>query len=63
MKVVVAKIKLNFVEFLISEALINISISHDEFVSIDNVLKEHDGIQEKIKKSNNIKWIFIALNV
>ena len=55
MKVVVAKIKLNFVEFLISEALINISISHDEFVSIDNVLKEHDGIQEKIKKSNNIK--------
>ena len=63
MKVVVAKIKLNFVEFLISEALINISISHDEFVSIDNVLKENDGIQEKIKKSNSIKWIFIALNV
>ena len=37
-----AKFKLNSMEVLISEALIDSNISHDEFVLINNVLKEYD---------------------
>ena len=35
-----AKFKLNRIEVLISKALIDLNISHDEFVLINNVLKE-----------------------
>ena len=42
-----AKIKLNTVEVLISKALIDSNISHDKFV-----LKEYDNIKEEIEKSN-----------
>ena len=38
--VLLAKSKLNSIEVLISKALIDSNISHDEFVSINNVLKE-----------------------
>ena len=44
-----AKSKLNGMEVLISKALIDSVISHDEFVLIDNVLKEYDKMKEKIK--------------
>ena len=37
--VLLAKYKLNSIEFLISRALIDSVISHDEFVLINNVLK------------------------
>ena len=37
--VLLAKSKLNGIEVLISKALINTNISHDEFVLINNVLK------------------------
>ena len=37
---------------LISEALIDLYISHDEFISINNVLKEYDEIKEKIENPN-----------
>ena len=40
--VLLAKSKLNCTEFLISKALINSNISHDEFLLINNVLKEFD---------------------
>ena len=33
---------------LISKALIDSCFSHDEFISINNVLKEYDEIKEKI---------------
>ena len=36
-------------EVLISKALINQVISYDEFVSIDNVLKECNGMKVEIK--------------
>ena len=36
-------------DVLISKALIDSVISHDEFVLIDNVLKEYDKMKEKIK--------------
>ena len=37
--VLLAKSKLNSIEFLISKALIDPNISHDKFVLINNVLK------------------------
>ena len=51
--VLLAKSKLNTVEVLISKALIDSNISHDEFVLINNVLKEFYDTKEEIKNSNN----------
>ena len=48
-----AKTKLNTVEVLISKALINSNINHDEFVSLSNVLREYGNIKEEIKNSND----------
>ena len=47
-----AKSKLNSIEVLISKALIDSNISHDEFVLINNVLNEFYDIIEEIKNSN-----------
>ena len=47
--VLLAKSKLNSVEALISRALIDSVISHDEFVLINNVLKEYNKMKEEIK--------------
>ena len=52
--VLLAKTKLNAIRVLISKALIDLIISHDEFVSVNNMLKEYDDMKEKIKNSNNI---------
>ena len=41
--------KLNAIEVLISKALIDSYISHDEFVSVNNVLKEYNETKEEIK--------------
>ena len=50
-----AKSKLNSKEVLISKALIDSNISHDEYVLINNRLKEYDNIKEEIK---NLKiWL------
>ena len=43
------KDKLNTIEVLISKALIDSYISHDEFVSINNLLREYHEMKEKIK--------------
>ena len=51
--VLIAKINLYSIEVLISKALIDSNISHDEFFLINNVLKEYDGIKEQIKISND----------
>ena len=51
--VLLAKSKLNITEVLISKALIDSNISHDEFLLIYNVLKEFYDIKEEIKNSNN----------
>ena len=47
--VLLAKYKLNNIEVLISKALIDSNISHDEFVLINIVLKESDELQKKSK--------------
>ena len=40
-------------EVLVSKALIDSNISHEEFVLINNVLKEFHDVKEEIKNSNN----------
>ena len=49
--VLLAKNKLNVIEVLISKALIDSNISHDEFASVNSVLKEYDDAKEEIKNS------------
>ena len=44
-----AKTNLNNIEVLISKALIDSNISHDEFVLINSVLKEYDDMKEEVK--------------
>ena len=58
-----AKNKLNTVEVLISKGLIDSNISDNEFIVINNVLKEYDDMKEEIENPSNVKWIFIVLNV
>ena len=48
--ILLAKSKLNSIEVLISTGLIDSSISNDEFVLINNVLREYDDMKEKIKE-------------
>ena len=47
--VFLTKSKLNRIEALICKALIDLNISHDEFVLINNVLKEYNEMKEKIE--------------
>ena len=51
--VLLAKTNLNTIEILISKASIDSSISHDEFFSVNNVLKDYDDMKEEIKNSND----------
>ena len=48
---VLGKDKFNTIEVLISKALINSYISHDEFVSVNNVLGEYYEMKKEIKSS------------
>ena len=50
--ILLAKYKLNSIEVLISKVLIDSNITHDEFVSTNNVLKEYDNMKEK---TNNLR--------
>ena len=52
------KDKLNTIEVQISKDLIDSYISHDEFVSMNNVLREYYDMKEKIKKSWNFCGIY-----
>ena len=57
--VLLAKSKLNGRELLISEALIDLDITHDEFVLINNVLTEFHDMKEEIKNSNDTFKLYI----
>ena len=48
--VLLAKSKLNNIEVLISKAFIDSNISHDEFVLINNVLKEFCDMKKIYQK-------------
>ena len=47
--VLLGKDKLNTIEFLIFKALIDSYISHDEFFSVNNVLRKYYEMKEEIK--------------
>ena len=47
--VLLGKAKLDTMEVLISRSLINSYISHDEFVSVNNVLREYNEMKEETK--------------
>ena len=48
-----AKDKLSSIEVLTSNALIDSYISHDEFVSVDNLVKECHEMKKEIKDLKN----------
>ena len=47
-----AKTKSNTIEVLNSRALIDLYTSHDEFITGNIMLREHDDMKEKIKNPN-----------
>ena len=52
--VLLAKSKLNSIEVLISKVLVDSVISHDEFVLMNNVLKEYKKMKEETKKFEDL---------
>ena len=52
--VLLAKSKLNSIEVLTSKVLVNSVISHDEFVLMNNVLKEYNKMKEETKKFEDL---------
>ena len=50
-----AQSKLHSIEVLISKVLIDSNISHDDFVLINNALKEFYDMKKEIKTSNGKK--------
>ena len=48
-----AKSKLNGISVLVSKALVDSNITHDEFVLINNVLEEFYDMKEETKSSND----------
>ena len=57
-----AKSKLNSVEGLISKALINSNISHDQFVLINNLLEDFYDMKTIYDKKEEILTINKSLN-
>ena len=58
--VLLAKTKINSVEVLISKALTNSYINHNEFVLVNNVLKEYNNMK-RFKDLNNSSRILVYL--
>ena len=54
-----AKSKLNSIKVLTSKALTDSNIIHDEFIWINNVLKEFYDMKEEIRNSNNKFKLYI----
>ena len=48
-RALLAKHKLNTIEVLISKAVIDSYIRHDEFGLVDNVLREYNELKEEVK--------------
>ena len=55
-----AKTKLNTVKVLISKALINSYINQDEFILVNNMLREYNEVKEEIK--NPEMWNILYKN-
>ena len=48
-----AKTNLNAIEVLICKALINSYINHEEFISVNNVLRKYNEMKKEIKNPEN----------
>ena len=48
-----AKTNLNAIEVLIFKALINSYINHEEFISVNNVLRKYNEMKKEIKNPEN----------
>ena len=61
--VLLAKTKLNSIDILIIQALINSYISHDKFVLVNNLLREYDDMKKKIKnlKTSSVLQRFLFI--
>ena len=59
--VMIAKSKLNSTETLISQALIDLNISHEEFKTIVNEKEKYDQMKENIRNTK-IRDEFIKSN-
>ena len=57
----VVKIKLNSIEILISQALIDMEISHEEFIAIFKEKDKYEKVKENLR-SENQKQEIIRLN-
>ena len=55
------KDKLNTIEVLISKALIDSCINHDEFVPVNNVLREYYEMKKKKKSWNFCEIYYIKI--
>ena len=59
--VLLAKSKLNKIEVSFSKALIGLNISHDQFILINNVLKEYSKMKEEINNLKTLSKFFVYL--
>ena len=55
-----AKSKLNCIETLISQALINMEISHEEFVAIFKEKDKYEKMKENLRSENEKKDIRLS---
>ena len=47
------KTKLNTIEFLVLKALSDLYINHDEFASVNNMLREYNKMKDEMKSPEN----------
>ena len=59
--VLLAKSELNKIEVSFSKALIGSNISHDQFILINNVLKEYSKMKEEINNLKTLSKFFVYL--
>ena len=57
-----AKSKLNSVETLISQALVDMEISHEEFITIFNEKDKYDKIKKNLINKNEKSYKIIRLS-
>ena len=62
--VLLGKDKLNRIEILISKAIIDSYICHDEFVSVNNVLRQYYEIKNEIKNpETSLEYIIVSIKI
>ena len=62
--VLLGKDKLNRIEILISKAIIDSYICHDEFVSVNNVLRQYYEIKNETKSpETSLEYIIVSIKI